>query len=128
MRGVMPGYIQYYFKDGQLPTHTKPSFREYSILTVQNIILKNILIFMYKIHNFPNTLPISIQCIIPDTAPIPGSTHTECEAWLHEYSEETYYVKSILYEGPRFYGDVLEINIIHNPYIISIRRKRLISS
>ena len=34
MRAVIPGFINYNFKGGLLPGHTKPAFNEYEILTV----------------------------------------------------------------------------------------------
>lgn len=35
MRAVMSGYVNYFYKDGICPTHTKPGFTEHRILTVQ---------------------------------------------------------------------------------------------
>ena len=39
----MPGYVNYYYKDGKLPDHTKATFKEYEILTVHGVIIKNAL-------------------------------------------------------------------------------------
>ena len=41
MRAIMPGYVNYYYKEGQLPAHTKTSFAEYEIVTVHGIITDN---------------------------------------------------------------------------------------
>ena len=49
VRGVMPGLVNYYFKDGALPTHTKQAFSKYNILTVHNIVLNNMLLYIYKV-------------------------------------------------------------------------------
>ena len=38
MRSIMPGHVNYYYKDGVCPSHPKPSFTELNILTVQNVI------------------------------------------------------------------------------------------
>ena len=38
MRSIMPGNIVYRYQEGVAPTHTKPAFTEFKILTVQNII------------------------------------------------------------------------------------------
>ena len=35
LRTVMPGYVQYYYEDGITLAHTKPVFKEYKVLTVQ---------------------------------------------------------------------------------------------
>ena len=32
MRAVMPGYENYFYKEGKIPTHTKESFYKYNIL------------------------------------------------------------------------------------------------
>ena len=44
MRAVMPGYVNYKYKDGNLPGHTKSAFLEYEILTVQNLVALNALL------------------------------------------------------------------------------------
>ena len=41
LRAVIPGFIQYNYRDGITPGHTKEYFNEYKILTVQNIIAMN---------------------------------------------------------------------------------------
>ena len=40
MRAVMAGNMNYYYKDGELPEHTKLGFREHKVLTVQGVIVK----------------------------------------------------------------------------------------
>ena len=39
MRAIIPGYINYKYKDGKLPGHTKPKFYEYKILNIHGIIV-----------------------------------------------------------------------------------------
>ena len=80
----MPGYVNYFYKDGNLPTHTKSGFRQHGVLTVHGIITKNVLIFMHKLNNFPNVLPPSVRETIGANAPIRGacSDHETCKDWL----------------------------------------------
>ena len=82
MRAVIPGYINYKFKDSKLPGHTKFKFSEYKILTIHNMIAFNALILLHKIQYYPSLLPISIRETIPADSPIAGSTHESCEKWL----------------------------------------------
>ena len=105
MRALMPGNVNQFYIDGSIPTHTKPSFTKFNILTVHNIILKNILIFMQKIHRFHNTLPVSLRQTISQDAPVPGSTHENCSSWLEKYSKNLY-ANSLFYKGPLFYTDI----------------------
>ena len=46
--GVIPGFINYKYKDGKTPGHTKKLFSEYEFLTIHSIIAFNTLIFMQK--------------------------------------------------------------------------------
>ena len=63
----MPSYVNYWFKEGKLPAHTKEKFKEYNIHTVHGIIVTNALIFMHKLHHFPISLPVSIRNLMPAT-------------------------------------------------------------
>ena len=82
MRAVVPGFINYKYKDRVKPGHTKSAFSEYKILTIQNLVALNTFLFMYKIYNIPNLLPHSICMTISDDSPRLGSTHITCENWL----------------------------------------------
>ena len=95
----MPGYINYRYNDGELPAHTKQSFKEYNILTIHGIIIKNALLFMHKTMHFPNLLPPSIRETIPSNAPTFGSDHESCNSWLESYGL-TSYRSSMFYKGP----------------------------
>ena len=103
MRAIMPGYTTNYFTNDKLPTHTKPAFTDYDILTVQNIILKNIMIHMHKTSK--GILPFSVLQTIPPNAPVPGSTHETCTAWLDIYGTDTF-KKSIFFKGPLLYNEL----------------------
>ena len=106
VRATIPGFINYFFKDGITPLHTKPSFNEYNILTIHNIIAKNVMIFMNKVHNSPSLLPPSIKNLIPDNAPIPGSTHETCLAWIDCF--RTIRLRnSLFYKGPLLFAELI---------------------
>ena len=57
LRAVIPGYINYKYKDGKTPGHTKSKFTEYKILSIQNLVAMNALILMQKSQNYPSLLP-----------------------------------------------------------------------
>ena len=99
MRAVMPGYTNYFFKDGILPTGTKASFMKYKILTVHSIILKNAFTFMHRINHFPTSYPISIRQTIPPNVPSNSSDHDSCREWLNKYSDVGFR-SSIFFKGP----------------------------
>ena len=99
MRAVMPGYVNFSYKDGALPSHTKSYFNKFNVLTVQGVIAKNALIFMNKIDNFPWLLPLSVRETIAPDAPSHGSTHDTCQEWQTKYGSFCYN-KSIFYKGP----------------------------
>ena len=82
LRAVIPGFNSSWYRDGELPTHTKHSFHKYGVLTVHSIIVKNALIFMHKINNFPRLLPTSIRDTIPGNAPKVGANLDDCQQWL----------------------------------------------
>ena len=88
LRAVMPGHVQYWYKDGTPPAHTKSSFHRYKILTVHSIIVKNTLILMHKLKNMPQLLPISIKEMFPPDSPlfsinVDSDQFTE---WTEKYS------------------------------------------
>ena len=49
IRAIVPGFINYKYRNGELPGHTKPYFNEYKILGVRYI---------------PSLLPISVRLVI----------------------------------------------------------------
>ena len=104
LRAVIPGFINYKYKDGKIPGHTKAYFLEYEILTVHGIIVLNTFTFLFKVHNFPNSLPPSIKATISNESPKPGSTHHSCENWLKTYGNFLYN-KSLFFKGPLLTSD-----------------------
>ena len=105
IRAIMPYHVNYFYQDGVAPSSTKSTFTEHNILTVQSIIIKNALIFMYKIHNFATQLPTSVRDTIPNNAPTAGSTHVTCADWLAEYNY-CKYRNSIYFKGPLLFRDM----------------------
>ena len=95
----MPGFVNYQYRDGSLPDHTKPSFSKYNILTVQGVIVLNALLFIHKVKHFPRSLPLSLTNTIPENIPTPGSTHESCEDWLLDYNNHIYRA-SFFFKGP----------------------------
>ena len=95
----MPGYINYNYRNGNLPTHTKTSFKEFGILTIHGIIAKNTLTFMHKIKHLPTTLPISIRNTVPINIPDLGATYETNQDWLNLYGNNLYR-KTIFFKGP----------------------------
>ena len=85
MRAVIPGFIDYNFKDGLLPGHTKPTFIGYKILTVHNIISLDDILFVEKTCSVP-----LIISTIPTSSPVPGSTYEDCEDWLQTHDTSLY--------------------------------------
>ena len=102
IRAVVPGFINYKYKDGLTPGHTKPAFSEYKILTIQNLVALNTLLFMHKIYNMPKLLPHSICITISNESPRLGSTHSTCENWLATYNNHVY-LNSLFCKGPLIY-------------------------
>ena len=99
MRAVMPGYVNLFYNNGVMPTHTKPAFSQYGVLTVQGVIAKNASIFMYKLNKFPNSLPVSVIDTVRLVEPLHDTNYESCQEWLDVYGTHTYR-KSIFFKGP----------------------------
>ena len=119
MRAVMPGYVNYFYKDGKLPAHTKTSFFNYDILTIHGVIIKNALLFMHKIKHFPSSLPLSIRDTIPENVPTIDSNHENCSKWLEKYGQSCY-ASSIFGKGPLLAITDTNINLITPQTILSL--------
>ena len=115
----MPGYVNYWFKDGKLPAHTKEKFKEYNILTVHGIIVTNALIFMHKLHHFPNSLPVSIRNLIPATIPKFGDNINDCDTWVDKYNTLTFR-PSFFYKGPLLAMTKENVDAISATTVLSI--------
>ena len=109
----MPGYVNYFYKDGVTAANTKTFFTDQKILTVQSVIVKNALLFMYKVHKFPQQLPFSMRATIPKNAPTAGSNYETCTEWLSEncYAKSR---NSIYFKGPLLFTELAETYEIWN--------------
>ena len=99
MRTVMSGFVNYKYKDGVNPGHTKRAFEKHNVLTVHNIIVKNALTLLHKVKNMPGLLPKSIRELFPENIPTRSSTHENCLDWLTTYNTPIFR-PSIFYKGP----------------------------
>ena len=119
IRTVMPGHVTSFYKDGTLPSHTKPAFSNYNILTVHGIIIKNALMFMHKVKNLPTTLPLAVRATIAADAPTIGSDHVTCKEWLDNYGD-SYHNKSLFFKGPLLTLDATIVALATPPTLFSI--------
>ena len=99
MRTVMSGYVNYKYRDGNPPAHTKRAFENHNVLTVHSIIVKNALILLHKVKHMPSLLPKSIKELFPNNIPSLISTYDDCADWLSTYNNSTFR-PSIFYKGP----------------------------
>ena len=101
MRAVMPGFINNrYRSDGiTLPGYTKSYFAKYYLLTIQNVIVLNALVFMHKARHFPLDLPRSLRKSVAENSPLPGATHESSNEWLQNLSYHLY-TRSVFYKFP----------------------------
>ena len=100
----MPGFVKYFYKDGVIPSHTKPAFKEHNILTVQSIIAKNALIFMSKIFRFTSDIPSSIRKLISPNSPSHSPLHESVPEWLNVYGTPNYR-NTVFFKGPLIHND-----------------------
>ena len=112
MRAIMPGFVNYKYKDGVLPTHTKDSFCKYKVLTVHGIIAKNAVLLIHKIKNFNSFLPPSVSNLIELESPCFSdiSNYDSHHAWFEKYNSTTFR-PSIFFKGPllSISSDIVEL-------------------
>ena len=122
IRSIMPGWVNYFYKDGILPTHTKPFFNKHNILTVHNIIVKNMLIFYNNVDNFEHLLPTSVvQTVHPDSLS-PTITRDHLSDWCRTYNNIPYN-KSVFFKAPLIASTILPNNSdIVNSYPVTFKR------
>ena len=102
MRATAPGFMQYFYEDGVLPTHTKSSFKDLKILTVFNLISVNATVFMHRARRFPESLPTSVRSIIDSSAPSGGDEDAYSQSWSSKYGSNIF-GKSLCFKGPLLY-------------------------
>ena len=115
----MLGYVNFYFKDGQLPAHTNDSMKEYGILTIHGVIVKNALLLMHKIKYFPHTVPRSIKNLFPNNVPTFDSNQDNSSDWLSTYGNSVFR-QSIFFKGPLLAITETNVNITCLPSLFSI--------
>ena len=86
VRAIMNGPVNYYYDEGKIPTHTKPTFTEHKIPTVHNVIANNMLNFAHKLH-ISDLLPHSVNCIISKQSPCYVNNMECTSSWYREYSQ-----------------------------------------
>ena len=104
MRAVMPGFVRYFYKDGVIPSHTKPAFKEHNILTVQSIIAKNTLMFISKIVRLTSDIPSSIRKLIPPNSPSHSPLNELVPERLNVYGTPNYR-STLFFKGPLLHND-----------------------
>ncbi len=128
MRAVMPGFVRYYYKDGELPTGTKSSFEKYGILTVHGIIAKAIILFMYKYH-YSDNLPQSVRDTIDKNAPkyIVDGCNDLTNQWYSRLNN-VLCRNSLFFKGPLLFSDP-KLTALVTPLIttqsIKVRAKKV---
>ena len=110
----MPGFVNYWYDNGELPAHTKFSFKEHRILTVHSIIAMNTLIFLHKVVYFPNSLPSSINSTIPKNIPKYGSSFDDCQEWSEKYNSIPYRC-TVFHKGPLLAASPDVTSVTENP-------------
>ena len=119
VRIVMPGYVNYHYNDGQLPAHTRGSFKEYGVLTVHGVIVKNALLLMHKIKHFPQTVPKSIKNLFPSSIPTFYSNQETSSEWSSTYGSGKFR-QSIFFKGPLLAITDLNAEVTCPPSLFSI--------
>ena len=103
VRALMPGFNPNFYYKGKIPSHTKGFFTESNILTVQSIILTNMLLLMYKYHNLRQCIPQSVANIISPLAPYLDTSQYNDKKWLASHNTGKYR-NSLCFKGPLFYN------------------------
>ena len=100
MRALIPGFVNYYYNKTteEPPKHTKQTFNDHNILTVYSLILKNIMLFMYKTKYLAWLVPDGIQQLFA------SSTNQRTEALTERLTTQ---VNSMFIKGKRLYLEVL---------------------
>ena len=102
IRALMPGKTLNYYKDGTSPCHTKPFFTEHQIMTIQSIILTNILKFMHKHNEFRYLIPSPVFEIISHEAPKYNHNNANIIEWMDKHNNGKLR-SAISFKGPLFY-------------------------
>ena len=91
-----------FYRDGELPAHTKTAFKDLKVLTVHGIITKNALLLMHKVKYFKELLPVSIYQCIDFESPVNNDDSEAHSRWYSELNTE-HFRKSVFLKGPLMY-------------------------
>ena len=103
MRAVMPGHVNYFYREGEKPAHTKAAFKEHNVLTIHSIIVKNSLLLMHKIKYFNDELPVSIVETISNDSPVHSDNSESNMNWYSHMNNE-HFRKSLFLKAPLLYS------------------------
>ena len=103
VRALIPGFNPNFYYKGKIPSHTKAFFTESNILTVQSVILTNILLLMYKYHNLRQCIPQLVANIISPLAPYSDTTQCNDKKWFANHATGKQR-NSLCFKGPLFYN------------------------
>ena len=108
IRALIPGFANYFYnKDtGNKPHHTKKTFCDNEIMTVHNLVLLNLLIFMHKVHK--EVAPNSIAQLFTKSSELSRDTITDetREIFQPSFSRLEMYNNSLFHKGPKLYNEI----------------------
>ena len=124
IRALIPGFVNYYYnkETEQPPAHTKPTFTKLKIHTVYSIILKNIMMFMYRTTYLPYLLPTTISALFPADDLEPDNNLDALEPVADNIPDAisgrlTTQKNSLFIKGPRLYKEITVEAIIEHKLI-----------
>ena len=101
----------------------KAIFTKYHIMTIQSIILKNVLNFMHKQNELKNLLPLPVLNIISPEAPKYNNLNVNVLKWMDNHATGKLR-NTISFKGPLFYSNYvtqfLKATGLKHPCIASI--------
>ena len=115
IRALIPGYVNYYYNRAteEPPKHTKQTFTELKILTVYTVILKNLMLFMYKNKYLTSLIPIAITNLFGN-----NTQGQSAEIFSERLITQ---VNSIFVKGERLYNEIcLESEEANSPLPTSV--------
>ena len=103
IRTLIPGFVNYYYNKvtEEPPKHTKHTFNNHKILTVYSLILKNLMLFLYKTKFQTHLVPCGIKEMFPGSI----TEHSEIMALSERLATE---VNSMFVKGKRLYSEVMD--------------------
>ena len=90
---------------------------------MHNIIVINALLFMHKVHHFPESLPQSVRVTIASNSPKQATDHITSEEWFSEYGRSGY-SKSVFFKGPLLHIDHRFGSLVNGATLLSYKSYR----